>query len=331
MLILVVAALFHAVTAQYYGSGKCAEPKWMCHQTNGDGAGGSEALVKTNVASLQDCFKLVKKADDKANGATWGKKNKKCYKELGMTKINSNSNYVTCFIVADTRRRALASQHCDEGCMKFAAEWMGDGVCDHESCATCPGWTKNGVFDGGDCGAEKAVGQFSFMDGQNDDQGNSKATYHKKGGEACTQHYECESHHCVWTADMSGIGGDKPKGKVHCGDGFRTTSCDACTYGQDEPDWCGGDCEWDGWDCVDASAVESQVGFRANVASPTPTTSTADVVTYGFAALGASVLFYGAFRHYTSSSKGDSQLQLRWPEHALTRTRAPTYIVVSIK
>lgn len=266
MLILVVAALLHtSVTALYYGSGKCAETKWMCHQMNGDGAGGSEKLVKTNVASLQACFKLVKKADDKANGATWGKKNKKCYKEVGMTKINSNSNYVTCFIInANTseRRRALA--------------------------------------------AEKAVGQFSWLDAKPQEIEN-KATYHKKDGEACTQHYECQSRHCIWTSDMSGFGqDDEPKGKIHCGDGYHTTSCDECTYGEMEPDWCGGDCEWDGWECVDKSAVESQVGFRANVASPTPTTSTTDIVTYGFAALGASFLLYGAFRHYTRSSKGDS-------------------------
>lgn len=262
MLLLVVAALLHtSVTALYHGSGKCAEPRYMCHQANGDGAGGSEALVKTNVASLQDCFKLVKKADAKANGATWGKKNKKCYKEVGMTKISSNSNYVTCFILLATseRRRALV--------------------------------------------AEKAVGQFTWLDNSGKQEETSKATYHKKGGEACEQHYECVSHHCVWTSDMSGYGSNEPKGPIHCGDGYHTTSCDECTYGEDEPDFCGGDCEWDGWECVDA--MESQVGFRANVASPTPTTSTMDVVMYGFAALGASVLLYGAFRHYTSS-KGDS-------------------------
>jgi len=260
MLILIVAALFHtAVTAQYVGSGKCAETKWMCHQMNGDGSGGSEKLVKSNVASLQDCFKLVKKADGKANGATWGKKNKKCYKEVGMSGVSSNSNYVTCFIVKDTseRRRALA--------------------------------------------AEKAVGQFSFMDASNES-GHGKDTYHKKGGEACNQHYECESHQCIWNSGMSS--GNGPKGKVDCGDGYRTDTCDACTYGEDEPDWCGGDCEWDGWECVMQSAMESQVGFRANVASAP--TSTMDVVTYGFAALGATVLVYGAFRHYTSGSKGDS-------------------------
>lgn len=260
MLLLVVAALLHtAVTAQYLGSGKCAEPKYMCHQANGDGAGGSEALVKTNVASLHDCFKLVKKADSKANGATWGKKNKKCYKEVGMTKISKNSNYVTCFILVSGERRALA--------------------------------------------AEKALGQFSWLD-QKPDESVSKGTYHKKGGEACTQHYECVSGHCIWTYDMSDYGHSEPKGDIHCGDGYYTTSCDECTYGEDEPEFCGGDCEWDGWDCVDASAMESQVGFRANVASTS--TSTLDVVTYGFAALGASVVLYGAFRHYTSSSKGDS-------------------------
>merc|ERR1719204_1690000 len=43
--------------------------------------------------------------------------------------------------------------------MKFASEWIGDGVCDRDSCGQCSGFTTNGVFDGGDCGtAEKAVG-----------------------------------------------------------------------------------------------------------------------------------------------------------------------------
>lgn len=259
MLILIVAALLHsAVTAQYIGSGKCAETKWMCHQASGDGTGGSEKLVKNNVANLQECFKLVKKTDGKANGATWGKNNKKCYKEVGMTAIEANSNYVTCFILKDIngRRRALA--------------------------------------------AEKALGQFSFMD-ETSDSGSSHGTYHKKGGESCEHHYDCESHHCIWDSGMSNNGG--PKGPIDCGDGYRTTSCYECTYGEYEPDFCGGDCEWDIDECVPISA-ESQVGFRANVAS-TPT-STMDVVTYGFAALGASVVLYGAFRHYTSSSKGDS-------------------------
>jgi len=59
----------------------------------------------------------------------------------------------------------VAGQGCDDSCIKFAAEWIGDGVCDHDSCAGCPGWTKNGVFDQGDCGtsAMKAAYQSVAM------------------------------------------------------------------------------------------------------------------------------------------------------------------------
>merc|ERR1712176_589907 len=50
----------------------------------------------------------------------------------------------------------LAGQRCNDDCIKFATEWIGDGVCDHD-CAQCPSYTKFGVFDGGDCGTAEAA------------------------------------------------------------------------------------------------------------------------------------------------------------------------------
>merc|ERR1719333_1106538 len=47
-------------------------------------------------------------------------------------------------------------QRCDNSCLQFASEWIGDGSCDRDRCAACAAYTKNGVFDGGDCGT--AVG-----------------------------------------------------------------------------------------------------------------------------------------------------------------------------
>lgn len=46
-----------------------------------------------------------------------------------------------------------AGQRCDDDCIKYAKQWIGDGGCDYDACAQCPSYTKNGVFDNGDCDA----------------------------------------------------------------------------------------------------------------------------------------------------------------------------------
>merc|ERR1719373_761026 len=60
-------------------------------------------------------------------------------------KVNQDAPY-------DPVDNRWAGERCDDDCIKYKKEWVGDGVCDHDSCATCPDWTKNGKFDGGDCG-----------------------------------------------------------------------------------------------------------------------------------------------------------------------------------
>merc|ERR1719293_63086 len=53
-------------------------------------------------------------------------------------------------------REQKVGGNCDSGCEKYKAEWLGDGVCDMDSCGGCSSYTTNGVFDGGDCAGTKS-------------------------------------------------------------------------------------------------------------------------------------------------------------------------------
>lgn len=118
----------------YQGCGTCwccrphqGEPTFTCNEMSGDGVGGSERQIARNVQSLQACMLLVVKADPSANGATWGRYNKKCYKENRMTGKKNNNNYKTCFIKADhaesavggTKAGECSAEEVSAGCVTF--------------------------------------------------------------------------------------------------------------------------------------------------------------------------------------------------------------------
>jgi len=59
-------------------------------------------------------------------------------------------------------REQKVGGNCDSGCEKYKAEWLGDGVCDMDSCGGCSSYTTNGVFDGGDCAGTKSEQKVGF-------------------------------------------------------------------------------------------------------------------------------------------------------------------------
>merc|ERR1712048_175411 len=57
---------------------KSKKSKKICTFKVGDGTGGKDKFLK-KISSQQACARYVLKKDKKANGATWGPRNKRCY------------------------------------------------------------------------------------------------------------------------------------------------------------------------------------------------------------------------------------------------------------
>ena len=73
------------------------EPSSSC--VKGDGVGGTEQLVATDVESEQECIDLVKSMNPSANGATYSAALPgSCYAEFGMEESNGSESWMTCSI-----------------------------------------------------------------------------------------------------------------------------------------------------------------------------------------------------------------------------------------
>jgi|ERR1712125_27060 len=106
----------------------------------GDGTGGSETQVGT-ASSREACASIVQTQQRKANGATWGTGDRKCYAEFGMTGFKSDSRYTTCQFGGGgggpTRRRRTPSCAGKKDKHKNCAKWKRKGKCVKSS------WYKN--------------------------------------------------------------------------------------------------------------------------------------------------------------------------------------------
>merc|ERR1712003_220760 len=182
---------------------------------------------------------------------------------------------------------------CDDSCEMFAAEWIGDGSCDRDRCGTCAFFTKNGLFDGGDCpGAdeEKAVAAaglneegdclISFYTHNNGGWGGKYHPYDSRYGpgqdcpiqhvgEYCEEPWDCDQYKCVNNKCVAS--GMKWKTEVYVWD---SRTWDERTKGSEG-----------------INKAETSVGTFA-VQQKT------SYVLNGFALLGFGALLYGAVAHY---------------------------------
>ena len=66
-----------------------------CTFVVGDGTGGTEKYIEKTTTE-NECADLVRRKETKANGATWGSENEKCYAEFGATGNSGTGSYRTC-------------------------------------------------------------------------------------------------------------------------------------------------------------------------------------------------------------------------------------------